>query len=105
VSTPHDSNGTTESVIGRDTGRVNFSIDSTRQRGLGATILLSSAPRDYTYLKREGSSFYHSKQTFDGIPIAVAFVSAIEAVSIEGSFEPLSIVDEKHGGFDIVFLA
>jgi hypothetical protein len=35
----------------------------------------------------------------------MAFVSAIEAVSIEGSFEPLSIVDEKHGGFDIVFLA
>jgi hypothetical protein len=33
------------------------------------------------------------------------FVSAIEAVSIEGSLEPLSIVDEKHGGFDIVFLA
>jgi len=32
------------------------------------------------------------------------FVSAIEAVSVEGSFEPLSIVDEKHGGFDIVFL-
>ncbi|WP_394338563.1 DUF6610 family protein [Halorubrum sp. 48-1-W] len=27
-------------------GRVNFGIDSTRQRGLGATILLSLAPRD-----------------------------------------------------------
>jgi hypothetical protein len=35
----------------------------------------------------------------------MAFVSAIEAVSIEGSLEPLSIVDEKHGGFDVVFLA
>jgi len=42
---------------------------------------------------------------FDGIPIAMVFISAIEAVSIEGSLEPLSIVDEKHGGFDIVFLA
>ena len=31
-------------------------------------------------------------------------ISAIEAVAIEGSFEPLGIVDEKHGGFDIVFL-
>jgi len=27
-------------------GRVNFGIDSTRRRGLGATILLSLAPRD-----------------------------------------------------------
>ena len=26
-------------------GRVNFGIDSTRRRGLGATILLSLAPR------------------------------------------------------------
>ncbi len=33
------------------------------------------------------------------------FVSAIEAVSVECGLESLSIVDEKHGGFDIVFLA
>jgi len=35
----------------------------------------------------------------------MAFVSAIEAVSTEGGLEPLSVVDEKHSGFDIVFLA
>jgi hypothetical protein len=35
----------------------------------------------------------------------MAFISAIEAVSVEGIFEPLCIVDEKHGGFDVVFLA
>ena len=34
----------------------------------------------------------------------MAFVSAIEAVSIEGGSEPFGVVDEKHGGFDIVFL-
>jgi hypothetical protein len=33
------------------------------------------------------------------------FVSAIEAVSIKGSLEPLSVINEKHGGFDIMFLA
>ena len=32
------------------------------------------------------------------------FVSAIEAVSVKGSLEPVDVVDEKHGGFDIVFL-
>jgi hypothetical protein len=32
----------------------------------------------------------------------MAFVSAIEAVSAESGFEPLRIVDERHGGFDIV---
>jgi len=35
----------------------------------------------------------------------MAFISAIEAVSIEGSLEPFGVVDEKHGGFDIVFLS
>jgi len=34
----------------------------------------------------------------------MAFVSAIEAVSIKGGLKPLSVVDEKHGGFNIVFL-
>jgi hypothetical protein len=86
-------------------GRVKFGIDSTRQRGFGATILLSSAPRDYTYLKTKRFVALPSKNTFDGIPIATEFVSAIEAVSIEGGLEPFGVVDEKHGGFDIVFLA
>jgi hypothetical protein len=33
------------------------------------------------------------------------FVLAIEAVAVEGSFEPLCIVDEKHGVGDVVFLS
>ena len=41
---------------------------------------------------------------FDSSPIAVAFVSAIEAMSIESRLKPLSVAAEKHGGFDIVFL-
>jgi hypothetical protein len=56
-------------------------------------------------LKEIGSSFYLSEDAFDGSPIAMGFVSAIEAVSIEGGLEPIDAVDEKHGGFDIVFLA
>jgi len=48
--------------------------------------------------------FYLTKETFDSIPIAVEFISAIEAVSIKGGLEPLSVVNEKHGGFNIVFL-
>lgn len=35
----------------------------------------------------------------------MAFVSAIEAVSVKGSLEPVGVVDEKHGGFNIVFLS
>ena len=34
----------------------------------------------------------------------MAFVSAIEAVSIEGGSEPFGVIDEKHSRFDIVFL-
>jgi len=32
----------------------------------------------------------------------MAFVSAIEAVSIEGSLKPVGVVDEKHSGFNIM---
>ncbi len=35
----------------------------------------------------------------------MAFVSAIKAVSIEGCLKPLGAIDEKHSGFNIVFLA
>jgi hypothetical protein len=55
--------------------------------------------------KGRSLSFYFSKEVSDGIPIAMEFVSAIEAMAVESSFEPLGIIDEKHGGFDIVFLA
>ena len=37
--------------LGSRAGRVNFGIDSSRQRVLGATIQLSLAPRCGTYLK------------------------------------------------------
>lgn len=42
---------------------------------------------------------------FDCIPFAMEFVSEIEAVSIESGLEPFGVVDEKHGGFDVVVLA
>ena len=42
---------------------------------------------------------------FDTIPISMEFVSEIEAVSLQGCFEPVRIINEKHGVIDVVFLA
>jgi hypothetical protein len=54
--------------------------------------------------ERRRSSLEFSKDPFDSIPISVAFMLKSEASSLESSLEVLSAIDEKHGGFDIVFL-
>ncbi len=51
-----------------------------------------------------GSLFYFLKETFDGVPISVFFVSKSEIVSVEYIFQPGSGIDENHGIVDIVFL-
>jgi hypothetical protein len=42
---------------------------------------------------------------FDTIPISMEFISEIEAVPLQCGFEPVRIIDEKHGVVDVVFLA
>jgi len=49
-------------------------------------------------------AFDFSKDTFDGIPIAVAFVSAIGAVSLAGVVQRCCTVNERHDVSDVAFL-
>jgi hypothetical protein len=54
--------------------------------------------------KRRGSSFEFSKDPLDSIPISVATHLKSEASSVKRSLEVCCAVNEKDGGFDIVFL-
>jgi hypothetical protein len=56
------------------------------------------------FVNEEVRRFYLSKDTFDAIPISVEFVPEIEAVPLEGRFEPVSIIDEKRDVADTEFL-
>jgi len=46
-----------------------------------------------------------SKNLFDGVPISMSRSLKSETSSGQCSVEVLSAIDEKHDGFDIVFLA
>lgn len=50
-----------------------------------------------------GSSFYLTEDTFDGIPVSMAFVSEIEVVSLAGVFQRCCIINKIH--CIVVFLA
>jgi hypothetical protein len=54
--------------------------------------------------KRRCSALQLSKNSFDSIPISVARYLKSESGSVKCSLEVLGAIDEKHGGFDIVFL-
>lgn len=54
--------------------------------------------------KRRRSSLQLSKNSFDSVPISVATSLKSEISSLECCLEVLSAVDEKDGGFAIVFL-
>ena len=57
-----------------------------------------------TVRKRRGSSFYLSKDTFNGIPEAVDLNPVFESLLTERGFEVSGVIDEKHGVVDVVFL-
>jgi len=46
-----------------------------------------------------------AKNPFDGIPISSATHLKSEASPVKSSLEVLSAVDEKFGGFDVVFFS
>jgi hypothetical protein len=52
-----------------------------------------------------GSSFYFSEDTFDAIPIPVAFILESEAVSVKCRLQPGRRIDEKERVIDEMFLA
>lgn len=54
---------------------------------------------------RERAAFEFAEDTSDGVPISVACRLTSESCCSQRSVEVLSAIDEKHGGFDIVFLA
>jgi hypothetical protein len=55
--------------------------------------------------KRRRTPFQLSKNPFDSVPISVATHLKSEACSAERRLEMVGAIDEKHGSFDIVFLA
>jgi len=54
--------------------------------------------------ERRCPTFKFSKDSLDGVPISISFSLKSEPSSGQRSLEVLSAIDEKYGGFDIVFL-
>ena len=55
--------------------------------------------------ERGRAPFEFSKDPLDGVPISVATYLKSEPSSGQRGLEVLSAIDQKYGGFDIVFLA
>jgi len=55
--------------------------------------------------ERGSPTLEFSENAFDGVLISSSFSLKSEASSGQRSLEVLSAIDEKYGGFDIVFLA
>ena len=58
-----------------------------------------------TVWERRGSAFYLSEDTFDSIPISMSFGLKLQPCSVKRSLEVIRAINEKHGVFDIVYLA
>ena len=55
--------------------------------------------------KRRGSALQFSKNPLDSVPISVATHLKSEPSSLKCCLEGLGAINEKDGGFDIVFLS
>jgi len=54
--------------------------------------------------KRRGAAFQPSEDPFNGMPISVAFCLNSASRSVKCSLEGVGAIDEKDGGFGVVFV-